>query len=70
MIEGGNHAGFGSYGAQRGDGTATISAQEQQDQAAQAIVAFAHDIVDVSGPVFRPACASKGEFQEQAVNLR
>lgn len=41
---GGNHAGFGSYGAQRGDGTATISAQEQQDQAALAIVALAHDI--------------------------
>ena len=44
VIEGGNHAGFGNYGAQEGDGTATISAQEQQDQAAQAIVALAHDI--------------------------
>lgn len=29
-IEGGNHAQFGMYGAQKGDGTATISAIEQQ----------------------------------------
>ena len=28
-IEGGNHAQFGAYGAQEGDGTATISAEEQ-----------------------------------------
>lgn len=29
IIEGGNHAGFGSYGAQDGDGTALLTAQEQ-----------------------------------------
>ena len=29
-IEGGNHAQFGSYGAQSGDGTASISAEEQR----------------------------------------
>lgn len=29
VIEGGNHAQFGSYGAQSGDGEATISAEEQ-----------------------------------------
>ena len=29
VIEGGNHAQFGSYGAQKGDGTATIAASEQ-----------------------------------------
>ena len=28
-IAGGNHAGFGSYGAQKGDGTATITREEQ-----------------------------------------
>jgi len=28
-IEGGNHAQFGSYGAQKGDGTAAIPAEEQ-----------------------------------------
>ena len=29
MIAGGNHAQFGSYGVQKGDGQASISAQEQ-----------------------------------------
>jgi hypothetical protein len=38
-IEGGNHAGFGSYGAQAGDGVATISPDEQQAQAVAATVA-------------------------------
>ena len=32
-IEGGNHAQFGSYGKQKGDGTATISAEAQIDEA-------------------------------------
>jgi hypothetical protein len=32
LIEGGNHAGFGWYGPQNGDGEATISREEQQDQ--------------------------------------
>ena len=31
-IAGGNHAGFGNYGAQKGDGTASISAAVQQRQ--------------------------------------
>jgi hypothetical protein len=31
VIKGGNHAQFGNYGTQAGDGTATISAEEQQD---------------------------------------
>jgi len=31
-IEGGNHAQFGWYGEQRGDGTATISREDQQSQ--------------------------------------
>lgn len=33
-IEGGNHAGFGDYGAQAGDGAASISADEQQQRTA------------------------------------
>lgn len=37
-IGGGNHAGFGDYGAQKGDGVATISASEQQERTADAIV--------------------------------
>ena len=39
-IEGGNHAQFGNYGLQNGDGTATISREEQQKQAASAMLAF------------------------------
>ena len=33
IIEGGNHAGFGNYGEQSGDGKAGISAEDQQKQA-------------------------------------
>ena len=39
VIDGGCHAGFGSYGAQKGDGTPTISAKEQQRQTADALAA-------------------------------
>jgi hypothetical protein len=39
-IEGGNHAGFGWYGAQPGDGQATIDRAEQQKQTVQATVAL------------------------------
>ncbi len=37
VIEGGNHAQFGNYGAQKGDGIATITADEQQDLSVKAI---------------------------------
>lgn len=37
-IEGGNHAQFGDYGPQSGDGTATISAAAQQSQAAESTI--------------------------------
>ncbi len=40
VIEGGNHAGFASYGAQKGDGTATLAAAEQQATVAEAVAAF------------------------------
>lgn len=39
-IEGGNHAQFGNYGPQKGDLPATISPQEQQAQAVEAIESF------------------------------
>lgn len=39
-IEGGNHAQFGNYGVQEGDGVASISREVQQAQAAQAMLAF------------------------------
>ncbi len=37
QIEGGNHAGFGNYGKQKGDGAAGISAENQQEQTVSAI---------------------------------
>lgn len=40
VIEGGNHAQFGNYGPQKGDVPATISADEQQEQAVAAMEAF------------------------------
>lgn len=39
IINGGNHAQFGNYGAQRGDGQASLSAEEQQKEAADVILA-------------------------------
>lgn len=41
ILEGGCHAQFGSYGPQDGDGTPTISGEEQIGQTADAIAAFA-----------------------------
>lgn len=38
VIEGGNHAQFGNYGAQSGDGNSTISPDEQQRQTAELIM--------------------------------
>jgi hypothetical protein len=39
-IPGGNHGQFGDYGVQKGDGTASISREEQQNQTVQAIVSL------------------------------
>ena len=39
-LVGGNHAQFGNYGVQEGDGTATIPRDAQQQQAAEAMLAF------------------------------
>lgn len=39
-IEGGNHAGFGSYGSQNGDGIARIPGEEQQEIAVKTILEF------------------------------
>jgi hypothetical protein len=45
-IEGGNHAYFGDYGEQKGDGTATITRDEQQTIAADAIMNFIYGKAD------------------------
>lgn len=41
-IKGGNHAYFGNYGEQDGDGTATISREDQQSITVEAILEFIH----------------------------
>lgn len=43
VIEGGNHAQFGNYGAQKGDGEATITREEQQRVAVEEITKFIVD---------------------------
>lgn len=40
VIEGGNHAQFGHYGPQAGDGMATIDLEAQQRQTAETLLAF------------------------------
>lgn len=40
IIEGGNHAGFGSYGPQDGDGVATITSEEQWQEMTRLIQAY------------------------------
>ena len=40
IIEGGNHAQFGDYGVQEGDGTATIGGEEQLNQTKEKIAHF------------------------------
>lgn len=44
VIKGGNHAQFGNYGEQSGDGTASISREEQQAKTANAILEFAEGV--------------------------
>lgn len=43
IIEGGNHAGFGNYGAQKGDGTAEIPTEEQWQVTIDYILNFMDD---------------------------
>lgn len=45
-VEGGNHAQFGSYGAQKGDNTAQISAAEQWNQSVEALQDWMKESVD------------------------
>lgn len=40
VIEGGNHAYFGNYGEQDGDGTASITRDEQQKQTVDVVISF------------------------------
>jgi len=49
IISGGNHAGFGDYGSQKGDSPASISAEEQLDETVNIITDFILD-TSVSDP--------------------
>jgi hypothetical protein len=40
VLEGANHAGFGRYGQQKGDGSATMPKDEQERRTAEALYAF------------------------------
>ena len=51
ILEGGNHAQFGSYGEQSGDGKALISATEQQLRTASEILEFM-GITEVEAPAY------------------
>ena len=44
MIEGGNHAQFGDYGPQEGDGQAKITPEKQRSQVVQAVVKWIGEI--------------------------
>lgn len=44
VIEGGNHAQFGNYGKQRGDGVATIAREDQQAQTVDAIASLVSEL--------------------------
>lgn len=46
IIQGGNHACFGDYGEQEGDGRATITREEQQDETASAIADLVRSCID------------------------
>lgn len=44
VIPGGNHAYFGHYGEQKGDGTATITREQQQELTAAEVTRFVNDL--------------------------
>ena len=46
IIDGGNHAQFGCYGEQKGDGKAAVSEKEQQSQTAFSIAEFANKLLN------------------------
>lgn len=48
VIEGANHAAFGDYGAQPGDGTATIDRQTARAEIADAVAAFLDELEPAS----------------------
>lgn len=50
VIDGGNHAGFGHYGPQAGDGEARIDREEQQRQTAATVLSFVETLGTPAAP--------------------
>ena len=50
ILEGGCHGQFGSYGVQKGDGTPTITQQEQVEETVEDILAFVQEDCDITDP--------------------
>ena len=60
-IEGGNHAQFGSYGEQDGDGTATITAEEQR----QAVIDALTDLLEEESDLDETVSEEQGNSDEE-----
>ena len=50
ILEGGCHGQFVSYGVQKGDGTPTITQQEQVEETVEDILAFVQEGCDITDP--------------------
>ena len=50
ILEGGCHGQFGSYGVQKGDGTPTITQQEQVEETVEDILSFVQEDCDITDP--------------------
>ena len=50
ILEGGCHGQFGSYGVQKGDGTPTITQQEQVEETVEDILVFVQEDCDITDP--------------------
>ena len=49
VVPGGNHAGFGDYGAQKGDGTASVTGERQRAAVVAAMTPFLEDLETAKG---------------------
>lgn len=62
-IEGGNHAGFGAYGPQSGDGEASISPAVQQARTADAIDAYIRGVTLRDSEADQPIFTKPSEYE-------
>ncbi|WP_154332970.1 alpha/beta hydrolase [Eggerthella guodeyinii] len=62
-IEGGNHASFGTYGPQSGDGEATITPADQQTQTANVIDAYIRSLTPKDNEADQPIFTKPSEYE-------